>query len=339
MGCRLSDHPDRGVIVEHGPPATIFTEASDPRTREFLSQIPGYIHTSDSTCYVPLNSSVPIAIFVTTKIRIICPNHICNTFTAGVGVPSRCLTWARGCLRNTLVPKLIKGNVMPDSMTIFRPVTTIFASLMLINTGHGQSNSAPVLSFKTPTHAEMFQVGSPVFVQVNASDPDGSVSHVRLSVDDVFVRQDNDAPYEWGNQPSDKILENLPRGVHSLTAVATDNNGAASTKTIIVEIVKGPVGGNDLPVVSFASPGNGETFAIDSQISVTVNATDPDGSVENVSLFLNGDLVRQDNKLPYEWEDSILQNLDAATHELLAVAVDDAGNSSAESITFTIIEK
>ena len=30
---------DRGVIVEHGPPATFFAEAKDPRTKEFLSQI------------------------------------------------------------------------------------------------------------------------------------------------------------------------------------------------------------------------------------------------------------------------------------------------------------
>ena len=30
---------DRGVIVEHGPPATFFDEAKDPRTKEFLSQI------------------------------------------------------------------------------------------------------------------------------------------------------------------------------------------------------------------------------------------------------------------------------------------------------------
>jgi polar amino acid transport system ATP-binding protein len=30
---------DRGVIVEHGPPSTFFTQAKDPRTREFLSQI------------------------------------------------------------------------------------------------------------------------------------------------------------------------------------------------------------------------------------------------------------------------------------------------------------
>ena len=30
---------DRGIIVEHGPPSTFFTEAEDPRTKEFLSQI------------------------------------------------------------------------------------------------------------------------------------------------------------------------------------------------------------------------------------------------------------------------------------------------------------
>jgi polar amino acid transport system ATP-binding protein len=38
----LADHiyfTDRGVIVEHGPPAEFFRNAKDPRTREFLSQI------------------------------------------------------------------------------------------------------------------------------------------------------------------------------------------------------------------------------------------------------------------------------------------------------------
>ena len=38
----VADHiyfTDRGVIVEHGPPATFFSQASDPRTQEFLSQI------------------------------------------------------------------------------------------------------------------------------------------------------------------------------------------------------------------------------------------------------------------------------------------------------------
>jgi len=38
----VADHiyfTDRGVIVEHGQPATFFKEAKDPRTKEFLSQI------------------------------------------------------------------------------------------------------------------------------------------------------------------------------------------------------------------------------------------------------------------------------------------------------------
>jgi polar amino acid transport system ATP-binding protein len=38
----VGDHiyfTDRGVIVEHGPPATFFKEAQDPRTQQFLSQI------------------------------------------------------------------------------------------------------------------------------------------------------------------------------------------------------------------------------------------------------------------------------------------------------------
>jgi polar amino acid transport system ATP-binding protein len=38
----IGDHiyfTDRGVIVEHGPPAAFFNEARDPRTREFLNQI------------------------------------------------------------------------------------------------------------------------------------------------------------------------------------------------------------------------------------------------------------------------------------------------------------
>ncbi len=38
----IADHiyfTDRGIIVEHGPPATFFEKAEDPRTKEFLSQI------------------------------------------------------------------------------------------------------------------------------------------------------------------------------------------------------------------------------------------------------------------------------------------------------------
>jgi polar amino acid transport system ATP-binding protein len=30
---------DRGVVIEHGPPAEFFTQSRDARTRQFLSQV------------------------------------------------------------------------------------------------------------------------------------------------------------------------------------------------------------------------------------------------------------------------------------------------------------
>ena len=67
-----------------------------------------------------------------------------------------------------------------------------------------------------------------------------------------------------------------------------------------VQIADDPieVASNSLPVVSFVSPGDGETLDFGSLLSVTVNATDSDGSVGSVSLSVDGSLVRQDNTSP-----------------------------------------
>ena len=110
-----------------------------------------------------------------------------------------------------------------------------------------------------------------------------------------------------------------------------------------VQIADDPieVASNSLPVVSFVSPGDGETLDFGSLLSVTVNATDSDGSVGSVSLSVDGSLVRQDNTSPFQWgvNDSVLQNLDAGTYQLTAVATDDAGDSTQASITITIAER
>jgi len=73
---------------------------------------------------------------------------------------------------------------------------------------------------------------------------------------------------------------------------------------------------------------------------VTVNASDADGSVDNVRLFVGGDFVRQENIDAYEWgeRDSILQSLNAGIYQLTAVATDDAGDSTEETITIAVTQ-
>jgi len=78
----------------------------------------------------------------------------------------------------------------------------------------------------------------------------------------------------------------------------------------------GCVGINEKPAISFTSPANNANFMVGENVSVNVSASDPDGSINNVKLYLNDSLVRVLDSLPYTWGDtlsgdSLLQNMQA----------------------------
>ena len=98
---------------------------------------------------------------------------------------------------------------------------------------------------------------------------------------------------------------------------------------------------NAPPALSFVSPSGNETFNAGADIDVVVDAFDYDsgGSIANVRLYLDGDFVRQNDITPYEWpasQDAALRNLPVGTHILTAVATDNGGRKTENSITITI---
>lgn len=99
---------------------------------------------------------------------------------------------------------------------------------------------------------------------------------------------------------------------------------------------------NQAPSVSFTKPVNGDTYEEGVTLVANVAATD-DGEVDNVKLYLNGSLVRQENVSPYDWnhkgQDPVLQNMSAGTYTLKAVAIDDDGATTEKSITITVNKK
>lgn len=104
-------------------------------------------------------------------------------------------------------------------------------------------NSLPVTSFATPEDGAQILVGDPVSIEVLASDLDGTIDNVRLSLDGVFIRQENFFPYEW----NDPVLQNLPIGEHVLAVVTTDNDGGRTTATLSFEVIEAPI--EEPPVV------------------------------------------------------------------------------------------
>lgn len=104
-----------------------------------------------------------------------------------------------------------------------------------------------------------------------------------------------------------------------------------------------PTGGtpNAAPAVSFTSPANGATVAPGTNLHVQVNASDSDGSIANVKLYLNDQFVRQEGAAPYEWgaatqNDPLLQNLAAGNYTLKAVAQDNLGATKEATVSITV---
>ncbi len=101
-------------------------------------------------------------------------------------------------------------------------------------------------------------------------------------------------------------------------------------------------GENQLPTVSFSGITDGTQLTTGSSIKPVVDASDTDGSIANVKLYLNNGFVRQENVAPYEWghltnKDEQLKNLVDGSYTLKAEATDNEGGKTIKTLAFTVL--
>ena len=87
-------------------------------------------------------------------------------------------------------------------------------------------NSPPTVSITSPSGGDVFNQGDNVTITADASDADGSITSVAFFDGSTSLGVDNDAPYTV-------TLTNISSGAHTLTAVATDDDGATTTSLAI----------------------------------------------------------------------------------------------------------
>ncbi|AUC74935.1 cellulase family glycosylhydrolase [Olleya sp. Bg11-27] len=105
-----------------------------------------------------------------------------------------------------------------------------------------------------------------------------------------------------------------------------------------------PVAGtNEAPTLSFQSPVNDITLVEGYNLQIEVIANDTDGTIDNVKLFIDNNLVRQINVTTYKWGHSESPNTEElnglleGTYIFKAVATDNEGASSETQFTLTVI--
>lgn len=170
--------------------------------------------------------------------------------------------------------------------------------------------SSPTVAIISPTNGASFTATAIIPITATASDSDGSVTNVSFFDGVTFLGATNN--------PSYTVTANLASGVHALTAVATDNQGLATTSTVVnvtVSVANLP------PSVSITNPVENAVLSGSVAVTIRAAAADTDGSVTNVRFFDGSISLGNDATSPY----SITASLALGAHTLTAVAADNLG--------------
>ncbi|MEB3345813.1 G8 domain-containing protein [Aquimarina gracilis] len=97
-------------------------------------------------------------------------------------------------------------------------------------------DNTPEIVFTSPANRQL-QEGDDLGVVIAVNN--GSISNIKLYLNNVLVRQEGIAPYEWGTAnpgQNDAALLDLAAGTYTLKAVATDNDGNTGEVSITITV-------------------------------------------------------------------------------------------------------
>jgi subtilisin-like proprotein convertase family protein len=191
-----------------------------------------------------------------------------------------------------------------------------------ISTGLATGNQPPSVTITNPIAGATFLASATVMIDADARDTDGTVTNVQFFDGSTSLGNVASSPYE--------LSIALAVGSHTLTAVATDNQGATTTSPAVTVSVLA----NLPPTVTITNPLNGATFSGPATVTIQAVAGDPDGSVTNVQFFDGTVALGNVASSPYQ----LSAALAIGTHTLTAVATDNFGATTTSSaVTVSVI--
>lgn len=183
-------------------------------------------------------------------------------------------------------------------------------------------NAPPTVAVTAPAANTVVTAPATITISADAADSDGTVAKVEFYQGTTLLGSATQAPFAitWANAPA---------GSHSLTAVATDNRGASTTSAAVPIIVNAP------PTVTLTSPADQAVLAAPTDLVLTADAADSDGTVAKVEFFQGGVLLGSALKAPYTFT---WKNTPADSYSLTAVATDDRGASTVSAVVTATVD-
>ncbi len=182
--------------------------------------------------------------------------------------------------------KFVRGSTvwLPESAGVYEVKADAFGSSSSLLASETRTvtvigNHAPTVTIvdgpDTPATSEQLAV-----FEVVASDPDealgDTISYVEFYDNGVLFTTDYKAPFGVFDQVGELATETLWNGVHNITAKAYDSKGASSALSSPYTVTI--TGTLSRPELEITSPANGTTIAASTDLTIEVNATNPNSS-------------------------------------------------------------
>ena len=187
----------------------------------------------------------------------------------------------------------------------------------------GPINQRPVVSISSPVHGAT--VTDAVTVTVNATDDQGVVS-VEFFVGGESIGTDSGPLGGWSFTWYPTLAD---EGVRTVTVVATDDLGASASDSLDVM-----VDNNTPPSIEINPSG---TEIVHGMVALSADTSDTDGTVSKVEFFVDGNSIGLGSGVNGSWSipwDS--NSVGDGDHTVTALATDDAGESSSDSVSVTV---
>jgi len=125
-------------------------------------------------------------------------------------------------------------------------------------------------------------------------------------------------------------LDTLQPGNYYIIIKAYDRDGRQAMEHIEFTVIQHE---NILPFIEIASPGDSSMHVPGNNILLSIDATDSDGILSSVEIFLNDTLIHTFYDSPYT---RYLGGLSEGDHRILAIATDDREGTARDSLVFSV---
>ncbi|HTV40620.1 MAG TPA: Ig-like domain-containing protein [Candidatus Sulfotelmatobacter sp.] len=254
---------------------TVFRQGATNEALDVLYMIGGT--ASNGVDYAQISDNVTIPAGATSNSIVITP----------LATPSSSVT-------KTVTLQLVPSTALDDPILIGYRIGVPSNATVYV-TGPNVTNLPPTVGIFSPANGSTFYTPTNIELEAQASDPDGTVTNVEFFAGSTDLGPGApivlDPPgvngvtgvvyvYDW---------ENPAPTNYSITAVATDNNGASTVSSPVnISVLQGPPPTNQLFSVRIVSPPNGADFFAPVEIPVFAYVTHPTNSYVGSVEFFDG---------------------------------------------------